>query len=157
MDEQEIRFRVAEAPVGGGRIAWSYLGTLLAALVATLLWAAWSPFGGGFCGPDNPTCELGWNIVGFLGALVLALALPAYVLRLGWEWWGVGAAVLLGTPVWGDGATPRTILIVALGMPLLAALLTWRGPARPRWRPWLVAGLLALAVGGSALVLLLLF
>lgn len=151
MDEQ-VRFRVAEAPTGGGRVAWSYLGTLLAALVATLLWAAWSPFSGAACGPDNPVCELGWNIVGWLGAMVLALGLPAAVLRLGWEWWCVGAAVLVGTPVWADGATPTVILIVAVALPLAAALLTWRGPDRPRWRPFVAAGLLALAVLATVLV-----
>ena len=104
------------------------------------------------CGPDNPVCELGWNIVGWLGAMVLALGLPAAVLRLGWEWWCVGAAVLVGTPVWADGATPTVILIVAVALPLAAALLTWRGPDRPRWRPFVAAGLLALAVLATVLV-----
>lgn len=154
MNEQ-VRFRIDEAPRGGGRIAWSYLGTLLAGLVATLLWAAWSPFSHSVCGPDNPGCELGWNIVGWLGAMALALGLPAFVLRLGWEWWCVGAAVLLSTPVWADGATARTVGVVAIAMPLFSALVTWRGPDRPRWRPWIAAGLVALAVAGTTVALLL--
>ena len=98
MNEQ-IRFRVSEAPLGAARIAWSYLGTLLAALVATLIWAGWSPFGASVCGTEDTSCQLGWNIVGWLGAMVLALGLPAAVLRLGWEWWCVGAAVLVGIGV----------------------------------------------------------
>ena len=39
MDEG-IRLRVADAPLGGARIAWSYLGSLIAALLATLFWSA---------------------------------------------------------------------------------------------------------------------
>lgn len=151
MDEQ-IRFRVAQAPTGGGRIAWSYLGTLLAVLVATVLWAAWSAFAGAVCGPDDPVCQLGWNIVGWIVAMTVALVLPAFVLRLGWEWWCVGAAVLLSAPVWADGATAQVVVIVALVSPLLAALLTWGGSQRRRWRPFVAAGLLGLAVLSTVLV-----
>ena len=154
MDEQ-IRFRVAEAPTGGGRVAWSYLGTLLAALVATLLWAAWSPFSGAACGPDNPVCELGWNIVGWLGAMVLALGLPAAVLRLGWEWWAVLAALLLGSPLWFDTVPDWLRIVVTVLAPALAAAATWSGPRRPAWRPWVVAALaVAVVVLGLLSILL---
>lgn len=152
MNEQ-VRFRVDEIPKGGGRIAWSYLGALLAGLVATLLWAAWIPFSHTACGPDNPSCELGWGIVGWLGSMTIALLLPTFMLRLGWEWWCVCAAVLLSAPVWADGATGRTICI-AIMMPLVSALVTWRGQDRPWWRPVISVGLVVLAVASTTVAVL---
>ena len=65
MDEG-IRLRVADAPLGGARIAWSYLGSLIAALLATLFWSAWSPFGTLRCDAQDTTCLLGWNITGWV-------------------------------------------------------------------------------------------
>ena len=63
--------RVAEAPVGGARIAWSYLATLVAVLVAGLFWAMWSPFGATVCGDgEDVLCILGWGSAGaILGAV----------------------------------------------------------------------------------------
>ena len=154
MDEG-IRLRVAEAPVRGARIAWSYLGSLIAALVATLFWSAWSPFGTLRCDAQDSTCLLGWNITGWVLGMALALGLSAIVLRLGWEWWAAAAAVLFGAPLWADGAGTVAIGVVALLTPLLAAALTWRGPERPRWRPWALGLLLGLVLVGSTVAILL--
>ena len=153
MDEQ-IRIRVAEAPAGGARIAWSYLGTLLAALVATLIWAGWSPFGSMVCSSEDTSCQLGWNIVGWVLGMVVALALPAYCLRLGFAWWGVGAIILLSTPLWADGAGTAVIVVVVLLAPLLAAGVTWRGERQPRWLTWALVAILGVAIVGSVLMLL---
>ncbi len=154
MDEG-IRLRVADAPLGGARIAWSYLGSLIAALLATLFWSAWSPFGTLRCDAQDTTCLLGWNITGWVLGMALSLGLAAFVLRLGWEWWALAAAVLLGAPLWADGASSPVIGLVAALTPRLAAVLTWRGPPRPRWRPWLIGALLVVVVVGSVVAILL--
>ena len=152
----QIRLRVAEAPVGGPRIAWSYLGVLLGLVAGGLFWAAWTPFAGTVCGGDvDSACRLGWVVSGGLVGVACGLVLPAIVLRLGWEWWCVLAALLLGSPLWADRVDGAVPVVVGVLAPALAAVATWGGPRRPRWRPWLVGGLaLALVAGGVASVLL---
>ncbi len=154
MNEQ-IRFRVSEAPLGAARIAWSYLGTLLAALVATLIWAGWSPFGASVCGTEDTSCQLGWNIVGWVLGMIVALAVPAFCLRLGFVWWGMWAIVLLAAPLWADDLPTWMIVVVVALTPLCAAAGTWRGPEQPRWVAWLVSAGLVLAVLGSFVVMVL--
>lgn len=132
--------RVAEAPVGGARIAWSYLATLVAVLVAGLFWAMWSPFGATVCGDgEDVLCILGWGSAGAILGAVAGLGLAAFVFRLGWEWWAVLAALLLGSPLWFDTVPDWLRVVVAVLAPALAAAATWSGPRRPAWRPWVVA------------------
>ena len=76
------------------------------------------------------------------------LAVAAFVFRLGWEWWAVPAAVLLGAPLWFDAVPDAVRVLVVLLAPTLAAAATWTGPRRPAWRPW--------AIGGAALLLVVL-
>lgn len=151
----EIRIRVAEAPVGGSRIAWSYLATVVGLLVGGIFWAMWSPLAQVVCAdPEDLACNLGWGIFGAAIGPLLGLALGAYLFRLGWEWWAVLAAVLLGVPLWFD-ATPDALRpVIGLLAPALAAAATWTGPRRPRWRPWVIGGVAAAVVVLSALVIL---
>ncbi|HHU39870.1 MAG TPA: hypothetical protein GXZ45_11400 [Propionibacterium sp.] len=145
----EIRVRVAEAPVRGARVAWSYLATVVGALLGGLFWAVWAPFGPSVCGdPDDVLCQLGWGTAGGILGAVLGLAVAAFVFRLGWEWWAVPAAVLLGAPLWFDAVPDAVRVLVVLLAPTLAAAATWTGPRRPAWRPW--------AIGGAALLLVVL-
>lgn len=138
----EIRVRLAEVPEGGARVAWSYLAAVLGAVLAGLFWVAWTPFSGLVCsGPDDVLCVLGWEAAGGILGGVGGLAVAAFVLRLGWEWWLIGAAVLLGAPLWFDTVPVWARVVVLVLTPALAAVATWSGPRRPAWRPWAIGGL----------------
>ena len=145
--------RVAEAPVGGARIAWSYLATLVAVLVAGLFWAMWSPFGATVCGDgEDVLCILGWGSAGAILGAVAGLGLAAFVFRLGWEWWAVMAAFIVSLPLWSTALPLEMLWTPFLGAPLAAALTTLGGPRRPAWRPWVIGGLFAALVVATALV-----
>lgn len=143
----EIRIRVADAPVGGARIAWSYLATVVGLMVGGIFWAIWSPLGGAVCAdPDDLACNLGWQISGAVVGPVLGLALGAFLFRLGWEWWAVLAGLLLGMPLWFDAVPDAVRVLVLVLAPALAAAATWTGPRRPAWRPLVVGGVTAAVV-----------
>lgn len=143
--------RVRESPVGGSRFAWSYLATLLAAIVAALVGAAAAPFVEGACADaDSAICTIGWLAVVSVAALLAGLAVAARLAGLGWEWWLVVAAVMLGAPVWAVGSLTWGLVLPLLVAPGVAALATLTGERRPRWRPWLVA-LGALVLGAATL------
>ena len=83
------------------------------------------------------------------------LGLAAFVFRLGWEWWAVLAALLLGSPLWFDTVPDWLRVVVTVLAPALAAAATWSGPRRPAWRPWVVAALaVAVVVLGLLSILL---
>lgn len=152
----EIRLRVADAPVGGARIAWSYLATVVALAVGALFWTIWSPLGGAACAdPDDLACNLGWQISGAIVGPVLGLVLGAFVFRLGWEWWAVLAGLLLGMPLWFDAVPDVVRILVLVLAPALAAAATWTGPRRPAWRPWVIGAVAAAAVLAGLLLVLL--
>ncbi len=152
----EIKVRVTEEPVGGARIAWSYLATVVALLVGGLFWAIWSPLGGLACAdPEDLACNLGWGFTGAIIGPTLGLALGAFVFRLGWEWWAILAGLLLGMPVWFDMVPDAVRIVVLVLGPALAAAATWTGPRRPAWRPWVIGGAAAaLVVTGLLLIVL---
>lgn len=135
----DARLRIRESPLGGSRIAFSYLGALLAAMAAGLLTAMASPFAPAICATtDDVTCLLGWTFGSAIVAAVAAFAVVAWVLRLGWEWWAVVAAVLLSSP-WWSGLVPGWALpVVVLLAPGIAGATTLTGRRRPAWRPWVV-------------------
>lgn len=135
----QIRIRVDEAPVGGARIAWSYLGTVIGLLVGGVFWSIWTPFSGAVCGDgDDILCELGWGSAGIILGAALGLTVGAFVFRLGWEWWAVLAGLLFGSPFWFDAPPEPVRFAVAILAPALAAVATWSGPRRPAWRPWVI-------------------
>lgn len=151
----EIKIRVADAPVGGARIAWSYLATVVGLLVAGLLWTAWTPFGGAVCSDaEDIVCLLGWNSAGALVGAVVGLSLGGFVFRLGWEWWAVLAGLVLGMPLWFDTVPEWASILVLILAPALAAAATWTGPRRPAWRPWAIGATAVLLVVLGALSIL---
>ncbi|WP_232548026.1 hypothetical protein [Propioniciclava soli] len=151
---ESLTLRVRESPIGGSRIAFSYLAIVGALLVTGLVWSVWSLFTDRVCGPDSDVvCGLGWWWLGWFVGFGLGTALTAWIVRLGWEWWLAGFAVLLALPA--VMALPVPVVIVwLLALPAIAAALTWSGPDRPRWRPWLVVGLAVAAVAASAVSVL---
>lgn len=153
MDDPTLRVR--ESPVGGSRIAWSYLVTLLAGVAAALVTAAAGPLAEGACAAqDSAVCTVGWLVVVGAVALVLALAVAARLARLGWEWWLVMAAVVLGAPLWAVGDLGWGLALPLLLGPGVAALATLTGEGRPRWRPVLVILGSALLMAGTLWVVL---
>lgn len=150
------RLRVRESPIGGSRIAFSYLGSVLAAVVAGLLAVMASPLAASVCrASEDATCLLGWTYGSAILAFALAFAALAWVLRLGWEWWVVVAGVLLGSPWWADALPPGAAIVVGMATPAVAALATLTGRRRPAWRPWAIgACAAALAAAGVAAVVL---
>ena len=151
----ELRFRVRESPTGGSRLAFSYLAALIAAAVAGLVWAVWSPFDAAVCSDaDDVACALGWYAAGGLAGGVLGVLLGAWVLRLGWEWCVFAIALLGFLPV--AGTLPGWAFAVYLCLlPALTAAATWTADERPRWRPIAVGVAAAVLIGaGAASVLL---
>lgn len=136
---------MSQPPVGAARIAFSYLGSLLAGLVAALLAVMVSPLAASACRTtDDVACLLGWSYGSAILAFAVALGGVAWVLRLGWEWWAVLGGLLLGAPWWADALPMPAGVAVGLLGPALAGAATITGPQRPAWRPWAVA---AWAVG----------
>lgn len=144
-----LRLRLREPPVGGARVAFSYLATLCAAILTALVFAAWSPFGASVCaGSPDGLCVLGWWMAGAIVGGLLGLGAAAWVFRLGWEWWAVAATLVLVVPTLTLG--PWAAVGALLG-PALAGLATWSGPERPSWRPWLIGGASLVAAIGVLL------
>ncbi len=141
--------RPRESPLGGTRVAWSYLGAVVGLIVAALAAAALVPLGTGTLCTDagGDGCEVGVVLAALLLTLPVGFAVAAYWLRLGWEWWAVLAALVLALPLAGPMLEAGVGAVVALG-PALAALATFAGPEGPSWRPW------AIGLAASGLVLL---
>lgn len=149
------RLRVRESPTGGSRIAFSYLGTLLAAVVTGLGWVMTSPLVEASCRSDEGfTCVAGWTIVSVLLMGLAGLALGAWAFRLGWEWWAVVAGLSLASPWWSALLPGWAGAVVALLGPAMGALATLDGPRRPPWRPWVpvAVSLVLVALGGWSIV-----
>lgn len=137
--------------MGGSRIAWSYLVGLAAVVAAALPVAAAAPLVETACSAqESALCNVGWLLVVGAVSLVACLAVAAWVARLGWEWWLLLTSIVLGAPLWAVGSVGEGLVVPALVAPGLAGLVTWHGPGRPRWRPWLVAATAAALLGGSA-------
>lgn len=136
------------APVHGARLAWSYVAAILGGMIAGLGAAIAEGIQSTTC--DDATCSLGVFLVGGLIGGLVAVSVVAPLFRLGWEWWLVGVTAVLAMPTILDlaGSWGWLALILAPG---IAALATWTGPERSRWRPWVIAGVCVLI---SALVLL---
>lgn len=151
-----MRLRVRESPVGGSRIAFSYLGTLAAALAASLLGVMVSPLAATVCRTtEDAACLLGWTYGSAILALLFGFALVAWVLRFGAEWWAVVAAFVVASPWWVDALPTPAVVAVAALVPAVAGAATLTGRRRPAWRPLVVgAAALALAAVGLASVLL---
>lgn len=131
--------RPPESPLGGTRIAWSYLGAVVGLIIAAVLSAALIPLGtAAMCteGADD-LCEVGVLAGVLLLTPPLGTAVVAYWLRLGWEWWAVLTALVLALPLWGSAMVAGVGAVALLG-PALAAVATLTGPRRPAWRPWAV-------------------
>ena len=154
MDESG-RLRVRESPIGGSRIAFSYLGTVIALMIALLLAAVTNPAGSLVCAADAVECQLGWVLASSAGGFLVALGVPAWALRLGWEWWAVFAGALVSLPLWVDAAPPWVSVPLALALPALAGLATGPAAVRPRWRPWVIGAIaVILALAGVLSVVL---
>ena len=135
----EISFRIRESPVGGSRIAYSYLAGLVVLSVVGFAFVVLSSVLDPFAGTgDLDQRALGLLIVGLICCAVLADALAARVFRLGWEWCSVLAAVHLTVPLWWSWLPIAVAWTPFLLAPLLAALATLSGPAKPPWRPWAI-------------------
>lgn len=149
-----MSFRVSEPPVGGNRIAWSYLAAVVGLVIGGLFWAVWTQAGGIACPPADDLCAVGWTVSGGLLGLTLGLGAAAFFFRLGWEWWLVIAALLLGSPLWANALPPWTLAVIGVLLPALAAVATWTGPRRPVWRPWVIGAVALVLLVGAAVVLL---
>ncbi|MDN5571217.1 MAG: hypothetical protein L0G22_08195 [Propionibacteriaceae bacterium] len=147
---ETVALRVRESPIGGSRIAYSYLAVVLGLLVTGVVWTVWSLFTDRVCGPDSDvSCALGWWWLGGYVGYAAGTALTAWVFRLGAEWWLAGFAALLALPA-VTMLPPALVAAWCVLIPGIAGAVTWVGEDRPRWRPWLVAGLVALALAASA-------
>lgn len=150
-----MRLRVRESPTGGSRIAFGYLGSLLGLVLVGLVLVTLSPLAPVVCGDvDDIYCVVGWSTAAALIGLVLGAALVAWVLRLGWEWWAVVAAVVVLAPLVVDSVPSVVAAILGVLTPGLAGAATWSGPRRPAWRPWAigVGAVGALAVGVASIL-----
>lgn len=152
--DDAIRLRVRESPVGGSRIAFSYLATVVGLLLGGLVWAAWVALTDVACDPaGHDFCGLGWLVVGGFVGPALGVAVAAWAFRLGWEWWLVlvAGAVTLALAPGLPGALPAVALgLAAALLPALAGAATWGGPTHAPWRPWVIGGAGALALAISA-------
>lgn len=136
------------APVGGARVAWSYVAALLAIVITGLGFAIADSVQSTACADDDPMCALGTYMVGGLVGGVVAVAIVAWLFRLGWEWGLICATVVLMMPTLLDLAGLLAWPALALG-PGVAALATFAGPGRRRWRPAVVAGVCAVVIAWS--------
>ncbi len=142
----QISLRVRESPIGGSRLAFSYLAVVLGLVVAGLVAAVWTPFADSVCGRgDDLSCGLGWIYAGVLLGVLAGTALTAFVFRLGWEWWLVLVALVLLLAL---ASTAPTWLLAVFGIliPALAGAATWSGRDRPQWRPWAIAAAASVAL-----------
>lgn len=80
---------VRDRPEVGARIAWAYLATVLAGLVAGLLVVIAAAVFPALCrsNPDAGSCVLGGSLATALLGLLLALGPIARALKLGWLFW----------------------------------------------------------------------
>jgi hypothetical protein len=143
-------FAARVAPVGGARVAWSYLAALLAAAVTALGFAIADSVQSTACADDDPMCALGTYMVGGLVAGVVGVAFVAWLFRLGWEWALVCVAVVVAMPTLLDLTGPLAWLILA-STPGAAALVTLSGPGRRPWRP-IVVGVVGVVVIAASLI-----
>lgn len=144
--------RPSEPPLGGARVAWSYLGVVIGLIIAAVASVALIPVGNAtLCVEDaGDVCELG--IVAAVSLLTppLGFAVGAVWLRLGWEWFAILTALVLALPLWGEAVVVGAAATALLG-PALAALATFTGARRSAWRPWAIGlaslGLVTLSAG----------
>lgn len=128
---------IRESPVGGSRIAWSYLTFLLVALVVGVIVAAASPFIEARCAAEEVFCQLGGLLLTAVIAGALLLPLAGWLTKLGWEWALVMFTGFAALPVVFPAVNGWEVALM-LGVPLVAAGATWHGPHGPRWRPWVI-------------------
>ncbi|MFV0452479.1 MAG: hypothetical protein ACK5LS_09615 [Propioniciclava sp.] len=142
-------------PIGAARIAFSHLAVLLGLVAAGIFLALWGLFTDTVCGQaSDVVCGLGWLWSGGLVGVLGGTAITAAVFKLGWEWWAGIAAVMLALPALSVLPDPVPIGVCVLA-PATAGALTWSGTReRPRWRPWLMIGLIVLATAASAVSVL---
>ena len=115
--------RPPESPLGGTRVAWSYLGAVIGLIIAAVLSAGLVPLGtAAMCteGADD-LCEVGVLAGVLLLTPPLGAAVVAYWLRLGWEWWAVMAAFIVSLPLWSTALPLEMLWTPFLGAPLAAA------------------------------------
>lgn len=126
-------------PVGGARVAWSYLAAMLAALIGVLGLTITDAVQSGMCGAEDVSCALGTYVAGGVLSGVVGVSVAAALLRLGWEWWLICVTALVAMPALLDiaGGLAWGVLAVA---PLVAACVTLTGSRRPRWRPVVIGG-----------------
>lgn len=129
--------RVRDTPFGGARIAWSCLAGLLAAVMTGIVIAIVSSFSGALCA-DEFTCQIGVLLLSSMVGGTASLGLMAYLFRLGWEWWAVGAGIVLSLPWWFNWMPLSLGIGILVATPVLAGLVTWSGSDRGRWRPWII-------------------
>ncbi len=145
--------RARTPPVGGARVAWSYLAGILAAVLLGLVISIVYYVEASVCAVDDFTCTIAVFTGSAVAGGVLFTALGAALFRLGWEWWLVVAAAIFAMPTALDALGAGGWAVVALA-PALAALATLHGPSRPRWRPWVVAVTCAAVIVAAVLTTL---
>lgn len=129
--------------MGGARVAWAYVTALVSAVVSGLIVLIATYGSESVCARDDIPCS-----VAILSSVVIlagtaTLGIFARVFRLGWEWWLICAAALVATPLLISVEVAQYVVPCA---PALAALATWQGVRRPRWRPWVIGGVAGLAM-----------
>ena len=153
-DGRPAGFRLGWTPFGAARIAFSYLGSLIALVIATLLAVMVRPVSDAVCaGVEDPRCVVGWEYASVGISALVGLVAPAFVLRLGWEWWLVAASVLWSSPLWTPLAPAWAPWVVGLLTPAIAGAATWNGDERSRWRPVVIAAMGVLTLAALAFVL----
>lgn len=131
--------RAPGAASPGARVAWSYLGAIVAAVVTGLGLAITDAIGAGVCASDDVTCSLGVVILGGSISAIVGIAVAALALGLGWEWIALNVAAVVALPTLLDLLGPVAWGVLAIA-PLAAGLATWTADRRPPWRPWVIAG-----------------
>lgn len=123
---------IRESPLGGSRIAWSYLLVLVGAIIGGVVVAASAPVIASGCRADTAFCDVGWMLVAFAASFLAAVALGARLVGFSWEWWVALAGLLVFSPVFSSGHLAFTWVVILVA-PAAAAVVT--GPPTPRWRP----------------------
>ena len=144
------RLRVGDGAGPGEWVAWSFLGVVLGAVAAGLLWAISTVVSDALCTGED--CRLGWLLLGGMLSVVVGMLAALLVVGLGWAWWSVLAASVLSTPLWIHlpPVWASAVLLVVV-TPVLAGLAGWwaaRGRSR---RTWLFLGLAGVVLLVTAL------
>jgi len=141
--------RLSEEPWGGARFAYAYLAAFLSLIGAALVGVIAYPIlgasgacqadGSGYCLPATTGLVV---FVGLAGCLVLA----GWFIRLGWQWacWVIVLTLVVGQLT--VQANNFYLALVAVLIPALAALITFRRPDRQPGRTGPVIRLVALGV-----------